>query len=71
MTTTPLGTKLAIRKITARIGAEIAGLSPDLTLGQETVAAVRAAVNEPRHSSSAASAWTTRTSSGSPATSAR
>jgi alpha-ketoglutarate-dependent sulfate ester dioxygenase len=42
MTTTPLGTKLAIRKITARIGAEITGLSPD----PETVAAVRAALNE-------------------------
>jgi hypothetical protein len=37
MTTTPLGTKLGIRKITARIGAEITGLSPDLTLDPETV----------------------------------
>ena len=32
MTTTSPGTKLGIRKITARIGAEITGLSPDLTL---------------------------------------
>ncbi len=46
MTTTPLGTKLAIRKITARIGAEVTGLRPDLVLDPETVAAVRAALNE-------------------------
>jgi hypothetical protein len=71
MTTTQVGTKLGIRKITARIGAEITGLPPDLILDPETIAAVRAALNEPRRSSSAASAWTTRISSGSPATSAR
>ncbi len=46
MTTTSLATKLGIRKITARIGAEITGLSPDLTLDPETVTAVRAALNE-------------------------
>ena len=46
MTTPPPGAKLAIRKITARIGAEITGLSPDLTLDPETIAAVRAALNE-------------------------
>jgi taurine dioxygenase len=46
MTTTPLGTKLAIRKITARVGAEVTGLGPDLTLDPETIAAVRAALNE-------------------------
>jgi alpha-ketoglutarate-dependent taurine dioxygenase len=46
MTTTSLGTKLGIRKITARIGAEISGLSPDLTLDAETIAAVREALNE-------------------------
>ena len=32
MTPTQVGTKLGIRKITARIGAEITGLSPDLIL---------------------------------------
>jgi alpha-ketoglutarate-dependent taurine dioxygenase len=46
MTTPPPGTKLAIRKITARIGAEITGLSPDLSLDPETITAVRAALNE-------------------------
>ena len=46
MTTTQVGTKLGIRKITARIGAEITGLSPDLILDPETIAAVRAALNE-------------------------
>ena len=40
-------TRLEFRKITARIGAEITGLlSPDLTLDPETVAEVRAALNE-------------------------
>src|SRR6266566_2531059 len=37
MTMTSLGTKLGIRKITARIGAEITGLGPDLTLDAETI----------------------------------
>lgn len=46
MTPTQVGTKLGIRKITARIGAEITGLSPDLILDSGTVAAVRAALNE-------------------------
>src|SRR6266568_5099149 len=46
MTMTSLGTKLGIRKITARIGAEITGLGPDLTLDAETIAAVREALNE-------------------------
>ena len=46
MTPTQVGTKLGIRKITARIGAEITGLSPDLILDPETIAAVRAALNE-------------------------
>jgi alpha-ketoglutarate-dependent taurine dioxygenase len=46
MTTTQVGTKLGIRKITARIGAEITGLAPDLILEPETIAEVRAALNE-------------------------
>jgi len=46
MTTTQVGTKLGIRKITARIGAEITGLPPDLILDPETITAVRAALNE-------------------------
>ena len=46
MTTTQVGTKLGIRKITARIGAEITGLSPNLILDSETIAEVRAALNE-------------------------
>ena len=71
MTTTSLGTKLAIRKITARIGAEVIGLGPDLTLDPETIAAVRAALNEHKALVFRGSAWTTRTSSASPATSAR
>ena len=41
MTATSLGTKLDIRKITARIGAEVTGLGPDLALDRETIAAVR------------------------------
>ena len=46
MTTTSLSTKLDVRKLTARIGAEVTGLSPDLDLDPETIAAVRAALNE-------------------------
>jgi len=46
MTMVTPGTKLGIRKIKARIGAEITGLSPDLILDPDTVAAVRAALNE-------------------------
>ena len=46
MTTTQAGTKLGIRKITGRIGAEITGLPSDLILEPETIAEVRAALNE-------------------------
>jgi alkyl sulfatase len=46
MTATTIGTKLDLRKITARIGAEVTGLRPDLDLDPDTVAAVRAALNE-------------------------
>ncbi len=46
MTATSLSTKLGIRKLTARIGAEVTGLSPDLDLDAETATAVRAALNE-------------------------
>src|SRR6266550_2456321 len=46
MTTIQAGTKLGIRKITGRIGAEITGLPPDLILEPETIADVRAALNE-------------------------
>ena len=44
--TTATSTRLDVRKLTARIGAEVAGLSPDLDLDSETIAAVRAALNE-------------------------
>jgi alpha-ketoglutarate-dependent taurine dioxygenase len=46
MTTTSTSTRLEVRKITARIGAEVTGLTPDLDLDAETIAAVRAALNE-------------------------
>ena len=46
MTTTSAGTRLGIRKLTARIGAEVTGLSPGLGLDPDEVAAVRAALNE-------------------------
>ena len=46
MTTIQAGTKLGIRKITGRIGAEITGLPSDLILEPETIAEVRAALNE-------------------------
>src|ERR1700722_11852234 len=46
MTTIQAGPKLGIRKITGRIGAEITGLPPDLILEPETIAEVRAALNE-------------------------
>ena len=46
MTTIQAGTKLGIRKITGRIGAEITGFPPDLILEPETIAEVRAALNE-------------------------
>jgi alpha-ketoglutarate-dependent taurine dioxygenase len=46
MTTTSIGTKLGLRKITARIGAEVTGVSPSLELDPDTVTAVRAALSE-------------------------
>jgi alpha-ketoglutarate-dependent sulfate ester dioxygenase len=45
-TTTAASTRLDVRKVTARIGAEVTGLSPDLTLDPETVTAIRAALSE-------------------------
>jgi alpha-ketoglutarate-dependent sulfate ester dioxygenase len=46
MTTTSIGTRLGLRKITARIGAEVTGVSPSLELDPETVTAIRAALSE-------------------------
>jgi alpha-ketoglutarate-dependent sulfate ester dioxygenase len=46
MTTTAISMRLDVRKLTAHIGAEITGLRPDLDLDAETIAAVRAALNE-------------------------
>jgi alpha-ketoglutarate-dependent taurine dioxygenase len=46
MTPTSASTRLGIRKLTARIGAEVTGVSPSLELDQETVTAIRAALNE-------------------------
>jgi alpha-ketoglutarate-dependent taurine dioxygenase len=46
MTTTSIGTKLGLRKITARIGAEVTGVSPSLELDPGTVTAIRAALSE-------------------------
>jgi alpha-ketoglutarate-dependent sulfate ester dioxygenase len=46
LTTTSIGTKLGVRKITARIGAEVTGVSPSLELDRETVTAIRAALSE-------------------------
>jgi alpha-ketoglutarate-dependent sulfate ester dioxygenase len=50
MTATSVSTKLSLRKLTARIGAEVAGLGPSLELDAETdadtIAAIRAALNE-------------------------
>jgi alpha-ketoglutarate-dependent sulfate ester dioxygenase len=46
MTTTSTSTRLEVRKITARIGAEVTGVDPALELDPETVTAVRAALNE-------------------------
>src|SRR5450631_1127249 len=46
MTIASIGTRLDVRKITARIGAVVSGLGPDLVLDPETVAAVREALNE-------------------------
>ena len=46
MTTTSISTTLGIRKLTARIGAEVTGIGPDLHLDPEAITAVRAALNE-------------------------
>ena len=46
MTSTSFGTKLGIRKISARIGAEVTGVDPALELDAETVGAIRAALSE-------------------------
>src|ERR1700733_11270962 len=46
MTTASIGTRLTVRKITARIGAVVSGLGPTRVLDPETVAAVREALNE-------------------------
>lgn len=45
MPTTSVATKLGIRKLSARIGAEITGLGPSLELDAATVDAVREALN--------------------------
>jgi alpha-ketoglutarate-dependent sulfate ester dioxygenase len=46
MSITATETRLGIRKLTARIGAEVTGLDPNLELDAETVTAVRLALNE-------------------------
>ena len=46
MTTASVSTKLTVRKLSARIGAVVSGLGPDLALDPETAAAVREALNE-------------------------
>jgi taurine dioxygenase len=46
MSTTSIATKLGIRKLSARIGAEVTGLDPSLELDAAAVAAVREALNE-------------------------
>jgi taurine dioxygenase len=46
MSITATETKLGIRKLTARIGAEVTGLDPNLELDAGTVTAVRLALNE-------------------------
>jgi alpha-ketoglutarate-dependent taurine dioxygenase len=45
-TTTATSTRLGVRKITARIGAEVTGVDPALELDPETVTAIRVALNE-------------------------
>ena len=44
--TTSTSTRLDVRKLTARIGAEVTGVGPALELDPETVTAIRAALNE-------------------------
>jgi taurine dioxygenase len=46
MTTTRSITRLDVRKLTARIGAEVTGAGPELELDAEAVIALRAALNE-------------------------
>jgi len=46
MTTISTSTRLGLRKLTARIGAEVTGVSPSLELDPDTVTAIRAALNE-------------------------
>src|SRR5438270_9771766 len=46
MPTMSIGTKLGIRKLSGRIGAEVTGAGPGLELDAETVTALRAALNE-------------------------
>jgi len=46
MTTTSTSTRLHIRKLTARIGAEVAGAGPALELDADAVTALRVALNE-------------------------
>ena len=46
MTTTSTSTRLDIRKLTARIGAEVTGAGPTLELDADTVTALHAALNE-------------------------
>ena len=45
MTTTSISTRFDIRKLTARIGAEVIGAPPTLELDADQVAAIRAALN--------------------------
>ena len=51
MTTTSIGTRLGLRKLTARIGAEVTGVSPSLELDPETDTPVvhGGRVNSPAH----------------------
>jgi alpha-ketoglutarate-dependent sulfate ester dioxygenase len=46
MPTTSIRTRFDIRKISARIGAEVIGAGPSLELDEDGVAAIRAALNE-------------------------
>ena len=46
MTTTSACRKLGLRKLTARIGAEVTGIGPELELEAPTVTAIRAALSE-------------------------
>ena len=46
MTTTSAGPKLGLRKLTARIGAVVTGVGPELELDAPTVTAIRAALSE-------------------------